>query len=185
MLRTSSPLIGALGVTTTNRHFVAKLLSTITALFIAGLELAFAAVGSSFAAAVPALKLPILAGFVLTLGVVFVAAARISTLLASRRKGLSPPDQLDGLSYHELRAVLAMAGRTYLGVGALGLTALVIVIILVGPISWSTSEPFTQAIAVGVALYTASLSAIFIPLLAGLARQRTCMPTQERNQRDA
>ena len=141
-----------------------------TSLVLATLSGAAAAWAASNSATADELKVPLLLGF----GFYFVVALLIAsqfTLLA-RQLDPTPPTSgdLDGLQFKELRRLLRWSPVLHKVVGALGLLILVVTLIAVGGVTWTTDSPFEQHHAMGIALYVSALYAIAAPVLAALAR---------------
>jgi hypothetical protein len=141
-----------------------------TSLVLATLNGAAAAWAASNSSTAGELKVPLLLGF----GFYFVVALLIAsqfTLLARQLDPTQPTDgDLDGLQFNALRRLLRWSPVLHKVVGALGLLTLVVTLIAVGGVTWTTDSPFEQRHAKGIALYVSALYAMAAPVLAALAR---------------
>jgi hypothetical protein len=141
------------------------------AIVVSILELLFAAIAKSSEAAATNLQYPILIGFGFVFFLALIAAARMTRLLAARYPERSPDDEFGGPSFKEFRGIFSQAPRAHRVFGWGGLVLLIATLVFLGPVTWTTGEPFTQDTAIAAALYTASLCALFAPLLAALERE--------------
>ena len=70
----------------------------------------------------------------------------------------------------ELRQVLRVAPASYRIVGAIGVALIAYTAISERSVSWTTSEPFTQSHARGIAKYTLAIACMLLPFLGAFAR---------------
>lgn len=139
-------------------------------LMLAALNLAAAAWAASSRSSAGALKMPLLLSFGFCFVIALLIASRF-TRLARRPDATQPTGgDLDGLRFEELRGLLQRSPVLHRIVGALGLAILVVTLVLIGGVTWTTDAPFEQHHAVGMALYISALYAIASPVLAALAR---------------
>lgn len=144
-----------------------------TSLVLATLNGAAAAWAASTNSTADELKLPLLLSFGLYFAVALLIASQL-TLLTRQLDAMQPTDgDLDGLQFKELRRLLRLSPALHKVVGALGLLTLVVTLIAVGGVTWTTDSPFEQRHAMGIALYVSALYAIAAPVLAALARLPT------------
>ena len=139
-------------------------------LILATLNLGAAAWVGSTGSAAEALKAPLLLSFGFCLVIALLIAAQF-TLLARQLDPSEPTGgDLDGLRGKDLRRLLRWSPLLHRSVGALGLLLLMVTLLSVGGVTWTTGSPFERRHAIGLALYGAALYAIAAPILAALAR---------------
>ena len=141
-----------------------------TALALAAANAGASLWAATSATAAGALKVPLLAGFVLFFVLVLVVVSQATLLARSRSPGPTHLEELEALSSEEWGQVLRRSPRFHKVIGILGVLMLLVTLVFVGGVSWSTGTPFEQRHAVGVALYVTALSAIVAPVLAAFAR---------------
>ena len=116
------------------------------------------------------MQAPILIGMVLTFVLIFLVAIQTTHFARALRSQRPERDDKEGLSLQELQRLLRCAPPAYRAIGAAGLALLVLALLVAGPVSWSSSEPFTPAHAFGMSACLAALSGMMVPLLGGFAR---------------
>lgn len=141
-----------------------------TALFLLAMNVCAAFWVSSDTAEAELLKAPLLAGFVIFFLLVLLVVAHATPLAQARNPKTSPSDEQDGLPWRDVKTVLLLAPRIHRRIGIVGVAALASTIVGVGGVSWSSGSTFQQGHAFGIALYVSALTAIVLPVLAGLAR---------------
>jgi hypothetical protein len=144
-----------------------------TSLVLATLNGAAAAWAASTSETADELKVPLLLSFSFYFAVALLIASQF-TLLTRQLDPTQPTDgDLDGLQIKELRRLLRLSPALSKVFGAVGLLTLVVTLIAVGGVTWTTDSPFEQRHAMGIALYVSALYAIAAPVLAALARLPT------------
>lgn len=106
------------------------------------------------------LELPLAVGFALFLWLVFVAVAHSTPLARAMRPRLSHLDEGEGLSLGDIRSLLKLAPRIHKVIALFGLAGIVVALVQFGALTWSSSSPFEQRHALGIALYVCALSAL-------------------------
>ena len=123
-----------------HRHARLNYVSHLLGLLLVVFELALAFTAHANGEAVPLLKIPIVGGFVLAFGLIFLAAAHISIATASRKRSRSPLDEAEGLSSQDIASMLRLVPLFYKVIGALGAFSLISQLLVIGPKHWSRSS---------------------------------------------
>lgn len=107
----------------------------------------------------------------LAFAILLFGALRLSAYAASLHPLRATSEEAEGLSTREFRVLLASAPYAYRLIGAAGVVLLAFTTAVFGAVSWSTKLPVEPAMALGMSIYSAALSAIALPLWGALARR--------------
>ena len=116
------------------------------------------------------LELAVFAAFALLMLSFVPACALAGEYVRTVRQPRTAVEKHDGLSGAEIAALIQWAPLPYKLAPVAGISIAVVTALLIGEISWSSSEPFTARHAVGTMLYLACFYLLSLPVLGSAAR---------------